>query len=797
MKLLKSIFHFLGSVYLAIALIAISALMVVLGTFLESTTDSHLLAAQWTYNHPLFGILLWLFFINILFAALRRWPFKWKHFPFLITHFGLLMIFGGTILKNKIGLQGHLSIWEGSGSQQVILPHTHALQIEKRDKGRIANLSANIPIQINQKHTIYKPKEFPDLSIRVISYCAHVQDKIETWIKGNIAYISGYPPLPVKNWQSTDPLINYTQLHLEKNATLWNVAARHTAQTSDLIHKAYLSNLNLVITSKLNPEKKLTLSLENNLEKPIYFDNGILRIFLSISYSAINAFENPHLTIQWQQSDRKEKEIITIPLQGNYALYNLLQTDSWWGTPRFNLDLERDRPIALLIEDNNNDVHLCMFDCHGRVHADAFCQSSLNNLIVYDEGFGGYALQTRLPYPQFPSRRIEKEKADSKILALQIQQAANNSINLSPPLDLFKKACEKAQVNFADTFIEFLTVWQQSYRLLFPDMEINSPLKQVLVNINWQDANTLDRQACQWTCLLFNRLEYPLQTGVDIIEYLESNRWPLVMELKKDRQPIKQAEFLTKLSQQIFSISSQLPHPGTDINLTPVENAKLLSAYFKAYDIDYRILNHLLEEGEEDFSKLLSLHNENFDPTKKSGSLIETPLTIRYIPQEAPKKIEDRHSCILVEIKMGSETERLALAYQTANLGLKWPIFHGRYVIRFQPELVEIPYRVRLRQAREIHYPHTQQPYSYESDILIAQQEEIPLAKTLSMNQVHETWDGYRFYLAGMQSASPQGLKRVQIVVNHDPAKYLLTYPGAVIVFMGIILLFWLRPYRT
>ena len=52
---------------------------------------------------------------------------------------------------------------------------------------------------------------------------------------------------------------------------------------------------------------------------------------------------------------------------------------------------------------------------------------------------------------------------------------------------------------------------------------------------------------------------------------------------------------------------------------------------------------------------------------------------------------------------------------------------------------------IRLRQAREIHYPHTQQPYSYESDILIAQHDGEPVEKTLSMNHVHETWDGYRF----------------------------------------------------
>ncbi|WP_039376566.1 hypothetical protein, partial [Parachlamydia acanthamoebae] len=60
---------------------------------------------------------------------------------------------------------------------------------------------------------------------------------------------------------------------------------------------------------------------------------------------------------------------------------------------------------------------------------------------------------------------------------------------------------------------------------------------------------------------------------------------------------------------------------------------------------------------------------------------------------------------------------------------------------------------------------------------------------------VYETWDGYRFYLANMTPATENSAKRVQIVVNYDPAKYILTYPGAIILSMGILLLFW-SPYR-
>jgi hypothetical protein len=789
MKLLKIIFHFLGSVYLAIALISICALLVVGGTFLESSTDSHLLAAQWTYHHPFFGLLLWLFFINILFAALRRWPFKWKHVPFLITHFGLLMIFGGAILKNRIGLQGHLDIWEGTGNQQILLPHTHALHVEKRNEVEFVN----IPLQLDQKQLTYRSKKLPEVTFKITAFCPHVQDKLETWIKGHSAYISGHPPIEVKYWQVLDP-IKFEQLHLEKTSSLWNVGAFRTDHLLALIQKAYLSGLNLHIVSKIDQET-LDLPLENYLDRPISFNGGMLKISLLLPYSTIHAFEKPQLVVHWQSEFSNEIEVIAIALKGDHALYNILQTESWIDTSRFNIDLKRDLPTCLLVEDQYEDIHICFFDSHGRVDASNFCQNNLDCLVVYDEGFGGYAVQAPIPFPNLPSSRQDKEKASGKILAQEIYEAADQSTQLSPPLALFKNACDKAKVNFADAFIDFLSLWQQSYQLLFPNIEINSPLKEVLEHINWQEIALLDKQACQWVCLLFGRLEEAIYQGKNLIDFLETNKWPLVNELKQLQISNKRADLLTQLSRQIFSISFQMPHPGRNMPLTLEENAKLLSAYLKAYDIDYRILNPPMLDGEEDFGKLLVLNGENNGIPINTAKVLETPLCIRYFPQNPPKKIEDRHACVLIEAQMGSQTERLALAYQSGGNGLKWPLFNGEYVIRFQPQMIEIPYRLRLREAREIHYPNTQQPYSYESDVLIAQNNDSFIEKTLSMNHVHETWDGYRFYLAGMNSL-PSGIKRVQIVVNHDPAKYLLTYPGAMILCLGIILLFWLKPYR-
>src|SRR5262245_37532796 len=108
-------FRFLGSLAFAIGLIAATVVFVIAGTLLESWSQSHLFAAALTYHHPVFQVLLWLYFVNILFSALNRFPFEKKHIPFLLTHLGLLMLLAGVFVKNHFGVQGACALTEGGG----------------------------------------------------------------------------------------------------------------------------------------------------------------------------------------------------------------------------------------------------------------------------------------------------------------------------------------------------------------------------------------------------------------------------------------------------------------------------------------------------------------------------------------------------------------------------------------------------------------------------------------------------------------------------------------------------------
>ncbi len=794
MKWIKRIFHILGGIYFAIFLIAAIALSVMIGTLLEAHTHSHLYAAQWTYHHPLFASLLGLLFINILCAALRRWPFRLRHIPFLLAHLGLLMVIGGTIFKNWYGIQGYMDILEGSANQKILIPHTLSLHLEKKaSENSTPPLIRDYPLKINFPITHEDPF-FPGIQWKVICYTPHVSEKIETWVKGEWAFITGLPPIPIQEWTDSEPLLikNQARLH-HSEASIWNFMAIRTEQVKEAIQSIYLQGLDVQITPREAITETTSLPLREALQHPIFLDGDEVRMTLHLSYFPIQGFKDPVLKVDWKG------EVIRVALQGDQALYPVLDNPKWNMLSRLQIDLKR-QPTIVFIEDLQGDCLLLALDAHGRVHTEAFRQADPHPLVVYDQGFGGYAAQTQLPFPPFPAGREEKEKADVYQLTLQLRQLMDSNPTLLPPLKLLKQACDRAQVDFASTLIDFLYLWDQHSTLLFPQQVSLPPsLIRVFQYLEWSPLS--DQHACQWVSQLFERLKQPIQTGEDPFIFLEKNKWPLISHLQRlQHQKEKGTPLLPTLAQQVFSIASQLPSLERIPLPSPADQAHLLSAYLMAYGIQYHLLQPLSTDREEDFGRIkIQQDNQIQYPSHSPFTpvILETPITLKHQIEEPSDKLEDHRPRIILEIKRGQQKQMISLAYDPTGKGFKWPILHGDYTIRFQPQIREIPYRVRLRQARQIYYASSNQPYSYESDILISEEGHPPLEKTLSMNHVHETWDGYRFYLAGLSPFSEERkeVKRVQIIVNHDPAKYYFTYPGALIITLGIILLFWRRSF--
>lgn len=479
---MKSAFHYLGSVYFAVLLILTTALMVIAGTFIESRTESHRYAAYFTYDSALFALLLWGFFINILFAALRRWPFRQRHVPFLITHLGLLMILGGTIIKHHQGLQGTIGLMEGSESDQVFIANTHAISIETRTpQGTLQEFRL-----LKNKSGNLQPivAAIPDLAIRLLEYHPHAEVHLDSWIKGNSCYIAGIPPFAIFDTRNN---CSITTLPVSSRVTLFG------NQTCDLM--------------------ALRCSDPEKIAERVY-----------------------------------QQQILSI-------------------SPKRTL---------LFAQDEAGDTHLYAYDLDGQVSSQKFSSTRPESLSSYNQGYAGYAVSAGISF----------------------------------------------------------TSW-----------------------------------------------------GV---------------------------------------------------------------------------------------------------------KEIETPLTISHKAIPSLKKMEDNIPVAVLQVTVGAKSERISLPYDKFGTDLKWPVLDGAYLVSFRPLFVQLPQRIRLRQARQINYPGTSQPYSYESDLIINGE----LERTISMNNVFESWDGYRFYLANISPGQEGAVKMAQIVVNYDPAKYYLTYPGALILTIGILLLFWLNPYK-
>lgn len=160
---------------------------------------------------------------------------------------------------------------------------------------------------------------------------------------------------------------------------------------------------------------------------------------------------------------------------------------------------------------------------------------------------------------------------------------------------------------------------------------------------------------------------------------------------------------------------------------------------------------------------------------------IETPLTQLYKKSEPPLKKEEQRPLIVLDY----EGEKIPLLFKNS---LASP-FKDR-LLRFEEEFIHLPFTLRLIQARALFYPNSNQPFSYESDFLINGK---PV--TLSMNHVYESPEGYRLYLSNITPMNKGDVKQVQLAVNRDPFKWILTYPGAIILTIGICLLLFFRKW--
>jgi hypothetical protein len=119
-KILKSIFKFLSSLKLAVVVILSLAYVLAMGTIYESLYGTPV-AKEKVYGTWWFTLVLFFLGLNVLCAALSRLPWKRHHIGFVVTHAGIITILIGSVITQRIGVDGSLPLAEGEESDRLSL----------------------------------------------------------------------------------------------------------------------------------------------------------------------------------------------------------------------------------------------------------------------------------------------------------------------------------------------------------------------------------------------------------------------------------------------------------------------------------------------------------------------------------------------------------------------------------------------------------------------------------------------------------------------------------------------------
>ncbi|NBY20887.1 hypothetical protein EBQ74_11755 [bacterium] len=113
-------FKFFSSLKLAVISILLLALVLTVATFVESlygTRAVHVLV----YGTPWFAGVLFLLGLNVLCAALSRFPWKKSQTGFVLTHLGIIILLIGSFVTQKFGVDATMPVTESAQENEVIL----------------------------------------------------------------------------------------------------------------------------------------------------------------------------------------------------------------------------------------------------------------------------------------------------------------------------------------------------------------------------------------------------------------------------------------------------------------------------------------------------------------------------------------------------------------------------------------------------------------------------------------------------------------------------------------------------
>ena len=114
-------FRLIGSLTFGIALLSFLLLLLAFGTFIEAEYGTAV--SQFAlYANPWFHLITALLGLNIFVSVLLRWPWQRNHIPFLIVHFGIVILLFGCFLTWQYGEEAQITLPEGTVGMVAVKP---------------------------------------------------------------------------------------------------------------------------------------------------------------------------------------------------------------------------------------------------------------------------------------------------------------------------------------------------------------------------------------------------------------------------------------------------------------------------------------------------------------------------------------------------------------------------------------------------------------------------------------------------------------------------------------------------
>ncbi len=128
--------HLLGSLQLALVLLATIAIAIGAATFYESAYNAKIASAK-IYDNPLFIFWLGVLCVNLFAVTLTRWPWERKHTGFIVTHYGIITLLIGAVIGSLLGFEGNVTLHVDKAPVNRITTSRSVLQVESPRDGAL------------------------------------------------------------------------------------------------------------------------------------------------------------------------------------------------------------------------------------------------------------------------------------------------------------------------------------------------------------------------------------------------------------------------------------------------------------------------------------------------------------------------------------------------------------------------------------------------------------------------------------------------------------------------------------